>query len=485
MRRYVAPALALALIIALGACRSSDPAKNDGPVKTDGHVASETGPGQEATIYDIMTGKIADKATVVLREVVVTAVDGYAQPQGGYAGDVYVQELKGGESSAIKLYRPTRTDGLPVTDLKPGDHVKVEGSVTWFTPSKTPFANGRVVKELATGCAITRLTSGTVPAPKELTVADVTADPSAAKWEFVLVTIKNVAVTKPLDTQYGEFEVGGALAVDDELFPYTGKIGECLSLTGVMIYFYNYKLLPREQADIATGSGCVLPPKITIQDVQNDASGSHPKTGTVVTVTGVVSAIDSTLSSGTSPKYIGFWIQDEAGGEYSGIYVYYQWDDSATAEKKPKVGQLIELTGKYDEYKSSSAKLAVTLGELTGVSWVDKGPSSKPPQPVVVTAADVGLNGTDPGPKSKQYEGVLVKLENVEVESIVKTTGTTPKDVGFKVKGATLNVENDVFDFMAGTPPTAGTKYTAVVGPLYYSFDNYKVMPRSAADLVK
>jgi predicted extracellular nuclease len=481
MRKYVAPALALAVLF--GACRSSDP-QTDGPIKKEGITTSETGPGADATIYDIMTGKIADKTAVTLREVVVSAVDGYAQPS-GYSGDVTVQEIKGGENSGIKLYRPTRTDGLPVTDLKVGDHVKVEGSVTWFTPSKSPFPNGRVVKELATGCAITRLTSGTPPTPKELTEADVTVDPTAAKWEFVLVTVKNLAVTQPLDTTYGEFVVGSALTVDDELYPHTPKMGDCLSVTGVMNYFYEYKILPRDAADIGTGTGCVVPPKITIQDVQNEASASHPKAETIVTVTGVVTAIDSTLSSGTPPKYIGFWMQDEAGGEYSGIYVYYQWDASST--NKPKVGQLIELTGKYSEYKASTAKLAITLSELSGVSWVDKGVSTKQPTPAVVSAADIGLasNGTDPGPKSKQYEGVLVQVNTVEVESIVKTTGTTPKDVGFKVKDVKLNVENDLFDFMTGTPPTVGTKYTSVVGPLNYSFDNYKIMPRSATDLTK
>ena len=78
-----------------------------------------------------------------------------------------------------------------------------------------------------------------------------------------------------------------------------------------------------------------------------------------------------------------------------------------------------------------------------------------------------------------------MKIENPEVESIVNSTGTSPKPVGFKVKGVALNVENDLVDFMTGTPPTVGQKYTSISGPLHYSFDNYKILPRTAAEMAK
>jgi len=485
MRRFMflAPALALSLSVCLTACRDEN-GGSDWSIKKDTGVPTELGNPQDATIPDIMTGKIAENTVVTLREVVVTAVDGYAQPDGAYTGDVYVQEIAGGPSSGIKLYRSTRSDGKAVTDLVPGDRVKVEGKVKWFKPS-TPFPKPyetRVIKEIDQGGVITRLTSGTPPTPKELTIDDLTKEPSAATWEFVLVSVKNVGVTSAMDPKYGDFDVG-TLAVDDELYPITPapKLYDCLSLTGIHVYFYGYKLLPRSASDVGTGTGCVKPVTVTIKDIQDETSANHPKSDTVVTVTGVVSAIDSTLSTGTSPRYYGFWVQDEAGGPYSGIYVYYYWDDAAAAEKKPKLNETIELTGKYTEYKSSSATKPDTLSELGGVSWTNKGQSANPPKPEVVLASEIAYGGS----KAKSYEGVLVKIENAEVESIVNTTGSTPKPVGFKVKDAVLNVENDLVDFMTGTPPTVGQKYTSISGPLHYSFDNYKILPRTAADLAK
>ncbi len=459
-------AAALALVLVPG-CRSDDPQTDTG-VKKEAGTGEGVAPG-DATIFDINNGKVAEGTTVVLRDVIVNAVDGY----GKYTGDVYVQDPKGGPSSGLKLYRPQRLDAGQISDLKPGDHIKVEGKVKFFVPSggfnDKNHPNKKHIVELDTGCQITRISDGAAPAPAEITLDQATKDPDAVTWEHVLVTVKNVGVSRPLDPAYGEYEVGGALDVDDELFPVSGpKIGDCQSLTGVMIYFYGYKILPRQSSDVGTGTGCPVIPTVTIKDIQDDKSAQHPASGTTVRTSGVITAIDSTLSTESKPRFIGFFLQDGTGPR-SGIYVYYYWDD--TTALKPVVGDEIDLVAKYEEYND--------LSELSGAIWTVKGKGTVP-APEVVNAADIATGGA----KAEDYEGVLVKVENVEVESITQTTGANPRKVGVKFKTSGLIAENEFFDFM--TPePTVGTVYKSVTGPLYYSFKNFKILPRNAADLVK
>lgn len=468
--RHLGLLLTAALTLAfLSGCRSDDPQTDTG-VKKDGVApGSEGGTPGETSIFDINLGKVPEGTNVILRDVVVTAVDGY----GKYTGDVYVQDPKGGASSGLKLYRPQRLDAGQISDLKPGDHVKVEGKVKFFTPSggfnDKEHPNKKYIVELDTGCQITRLSDGAEPKPAELTFDQATKDPDAVTWEHVLVTVKNVGVSRPLDPAYGEYEVGGGLGIDDELFPVSApQVGDCQSLTGVIIYFYGYKLLPRQSADVGTGTGCPVVPTVTIKDIQDEASAKHPASGTTVKTSGVITAIDTTLSTESKPRYIGFHIQDGTG-PYSGIYVYYYWDD--TTATKPKVGDNVEVIAKYEEYNK--------LSELSGAIWTVKGAGTVP-APEVLNAQDIATNGG----KAEEYEGVLVKVENVEVESITQTTGTNPRKVGIKLKGSGLIVENEYFDFM--TPePAVGTKYTSITGPLHYSFSNFKILPRSAADLAK
>ena len=78
----------------------------------------------------------------------------------------------------------------------------------------------------------------------------------------MLVTVHDVTVTdtNPDGTSdYGEFEVGGCLRVDDRLFTDVDSatygyrtLGVAFgSLTGVLVYTYeNTKILPRDEVDL-------------------------------------------------------------------------------------------------------------------------------------------------------------------------------------------------------------------------------------------
>lgn len=424
---------------------------------------SDALPATSTTIPKIKDGTIAEKTVVLLPDVVISAVDTVGQ----YTGDVSVQEAAGGANSGILLYKPTRTGSGAISDLKPGDHVKATGEVKHYAPTggwkDTNHPSKTSVKELI-NVSLTLLSSGAAPTPSVVTVSDLQTDPTADTWENVLVQIKDVKVTTAVNT-YGEFTVSGGLSVDDELYAHKPAVGDCLSLTGVIYYFYGYKLNLRQAADVQTSTGCAAAPALKISDIQDVTSTNHPAVKTQVKVSGVITAVDASKDGGGN--YAGFFIQDPAGGPYSGIYVYHKWDDTATV--KPVYGELVELTGTYDEYAGVS--------ELTGATWISKGAGTVP-APAVVAAADVANLGS----KAEEYEGVLIQVSAIEVLSIEKDTAG--KNVAFKDKLSGLFVDHMLYDaFLNPTPPTIGTTYTKIVGPLHYSFSAFRIAPRSAADL--
>src|SRR5690606_36563744 len=106
-------------------------------------------------------------------------------------------------------------------------------------------------------------------------------------------------------------------------------------------------------------------------------------------------------------------------------------------------------------------------------------------------AGDVGIAGTDTVPEpivgappdlvdaatAEPYEGVLVRVEGV-------TVATAADNFGEWTVGAGPPVD-DLFFAMGDWPkPNPGDTFTSITAPLHYSFENYKLVPRTAADLV-
>jgi predicted extracellular nuclease len=458
------------MVAGLGAgCRDDDDPNNPdagldvGMSDSDGQGPEGDGNGvaTSTTIYEITDSTIAEGTKVLLPDVIVTAVDGY----GEFSGDIYVQEAQGGAGSGLKLYRPTRLDG-DIQDLQVGDHVKVEGTVKYFTQefNDKNHPNKTHIKELDP-VEVTKLNPGTPPAPEEVTAEELINDPTAEQWEGVLVQVKDVRITSEKD-EYDEFYVSGGLKVADDFYPYNPTRGDCVSVTGISIYFYGYKLHPRSDADIVAATGCPQPQAVTIQDIQDPNSQDHPSEGTDVKVQGVITAVDTTLDD--DDEYEGFWVQDGTG-PYSGIYVYYHWKETST--NKPAVGDEVEVTGIYKEFYDVS-EIGTAMFTKLGTGTV--------PQAEVVSAADVVTGGA----KAEEYEGVLIKVENVTVsEYITDTAGT--QEFGFTDTTTGLIVKADIYDFIAADKPALGTTFSSVTGPLHYSYGDFKLLPRNAADLVQ
>ena len=101
------------------------------------------------------------------------------------------------------------------------------------------------------------------------------------------------------------------------------------------------------------------------------------------------------------------------------------------------------------------------------------------PDPVLIAdPAKIATNGE----QAEQYEGMLVMVEDVKILDYTKDT--KEKILGFKLTGSELYVEADLHDF-ATSPPPVGKEYTSITGVLHYSFSNFKIFPRTAADMVE
>lgn len=186
--------------------------------------------------------------------------------------------------------------------------------------------------------------------------------------------------------------------------------------------------------------------EVTIYDIQytTDPGGDSPYLGQVVTTSGIVTAY---YNDGEDSNY---FIQD-GDGAWNGIYVY---DDTYTAT----VGDDITITAEVDEF--------FNLTELKNVSevTVNSQGNTLPNATVLTTSA---ANAED-------YEGVLIQVLDAEC---------TNDDAGFGMfelndgSGALL-VDDDYFSYTA----TLGTNYN-VTGLGFYSFSDYKIIPRDANDI--
>jgi hypothetical protein len=466
----------------LGACSDEvDPPKYDGIIAD---AARDAGPDFNAPvdkIQDIFTEKIKDGKLANLKGVVVLAVDGYAEVT-NRTGSVWVQDPAGGPQSAMLLYKPTLSSGKNVLTLKPGDVVDVKGQVKHhkvgdITSPECP--NKTYIYELDTPTITVKTTGNAAPTPsfaktlKELYGTYIPKCADLEKYENQLVTFKDVKVTRDPDSvkavDYVLFDAVG-IAVSN-LYDFKPKLGDCLSITGIWQYWISWKVMPRDASDIKVSTGCKAPTPVTFKQLHDATDPKYAADLERVKVSGVVTAVDSTTDSfGVDSIYIGFVVQDPAGGKSSGILVNYVWKDTAAASRKPKLNEQVELTGTVVR---NSAKVTSLFGPI----WIEKG-AATPVSPAAVSATAISPTATT----AQDYVGMLVKVTDVEVDTYLESGGTK---YGFNAKGSGLAVDNWFFDFMGSTPPSAGTKYTSVTGVVIHTFGEWRLVPRSAADLVK
>jgi len=364
----------------------------------------------------------------------------------------FVQDVGGGEFSGIKVV----VDKGTAPELKVGDVLNLVGDLKEYY-CVTEFE--------ATAVTVTGKTE--TPAAAVVASADIASGEGASeKWEGVLVEVKDTAVSEV--DQYGNIVLEGGAVVADSITALPGVDAGCVyqSVTGVIDYAFKlYLLLPR------TGEDLVL-------DDSKPCEEQPPATGSIKEMqesdTSKVCTDQNFLNAGTvelkdvvvmSPKYVvskdklrGYWVFDGVGGPWSGLLVTVGWDDTTAFE----VGDIITVAGEWMEY--------YCLTEVKSTSIEDAGKTFEGEIPVNdVTAADLAKD------KAEQWEGVLVRIKNVDVTEAPNQHGE------FKVTGDIMVQDKFELTYEA----KVGDKLTSVTGVLTYDYGNFKILPRSDQDIVK
>jgi hypothetical protein len=212
----------------------------------------------------------------------------------------------------------------------------------------------------------------------------------------------------------------------------------------------------------------------TIYDVQSETT---PEGSSVSLRSVVVTAID-TFGGRTGAIYV----QEQAGGAFSGVQLFI----SGGAPAGIAVGDLVDVdNGVKSEFAYndgmgggfdpgySITQVEAADGAALSVTKVGTG---SVPEPEVLNAWDLALDDVE----AEKWEGVLIKFEGMRAlgdARSVSSSDDTLKDM--RITGPYV-----ASSAMAGLDGIGGDCYSSITGVGDYFF-NYKITPRSAADIVK
>jgi predicted extracellular nuclease len=404
-----------------------------------------TGEPEGTTIYDIQMGSVAPGLVTISDVVVVSPV----QVEDGV---MVVQEPEGGPYSGILVF--LYADVVAGVPLSPGDVVTITGEYDEF------FDESQITVTSVDGVDVSG--TGAIPAPIDVDPGDVVVGASTAEsYEGVPVCLSNVVATDATN-QYGDFHVDDDMAVTNLFLFGTPDFLDVLPGTSfarlcgpIRFTFGEYKIAPREAADYdATLVGCAeAATPTTIYDVQQGMFEPDD----------LVRIDDVVVTTPWSFDQQQFWVQDPAGGQYSGIQVYMPMAGGFV----PTPGDQVTLCGVYDEFFDQSQIQVVGPGDITAAG---NGPV---PAPEVLASSVIAG-----GAMAEAWEGVLVRIEDATVSTAANMFGEWEVD-------DVLLLDDLFFTMMSWPTPSVGTNYASITGVLVYSFNNYKLAPRTAADLVE
>jgi hypothetical protein len=197
----------------------------------------------------------------------------------------------------------------------------------------------------------------------------------------------------------------------------------------------------------------------TVADLQAEAEALGCNKSEIATlksgvaVAGVVVTVPKydafTADNGTG-SLDGYFVADADGGDWSGIMIVVDRAEGTDF----KLGDLLDLTGELEEYYCMT-QIGVSGYAVTG--------SGDAPTPLTL----------DPSVASAEmYEGMLLKVEDVQVEAI-DPYGNATVTGGLQI--------GDEFDLYAGL--AEGKRYD-LTGVLMTSYGAYRLMPRTLEDIV-
>lgn len=202
----------------------------------------------------------------------------------------------------------------------------------------------------------------------------------------------------------------------------------------------------------AEGDGDGDSADVTIQAIQQGEIGE----GTIVTVSGVIVTSPVNAEEGLA------FVEEPGGGEYSGIALYIWSEVVMSTPLAP--GDVVDVTAEYTEFFGLSQLVVKNPGDIV-VTGTDALPG-----PDVVTAEEVARDN----PNAEPWEGVRVQIAEPSVAEANDGFGQYLLTKGALVGNAFVDPLPQV---------QIGGRFSSITGPLYYSFEEFKLQPTSEADL--
>lgn len=164
----------------------------------------------------------------------------------------------------------------------------------------------------------------------------------------------------------------------------------------------------------------------------------------------------------------GFWAQEPAGGEYSGVQVFSGMGGPDVSGVQ--VGDVVAFSGTTNEFFEVT-QVVITDGtfDITG--------SATPLDAELLSIATL-VDGTTGEP----WESVLVRIEGTLTAGMLSNFDEFPVADG----PDSIIIDNFAYSVsMSGDFPGfgVGATFDAIQGPLNFSFMNFKIAPRDADDL--
>jgi hypothetical protein len=197
----------------------------------------------------------------------ILTIDTYDETGSGQQGNIYVLDCAGADPpaySGVTVFDPSFSP--PDLRLAPGDVADALGVLTEFPgPSGSEFNFCRTLPEIGGTLSFRFDRTGDV-VPKSIPVSDLATYQSARRWLGMLVRVEGVTIAAAPYEKNGRYTVEistgissmveDPVAISNELYdlkglgPMLAKDAVIGSVTGIVTYFYGFKIAPRSRDDI-------------------------------------------------------------------------------------------------------------------------------------------------------------------------------------------------------------------------------------------
>jgi predicted extracellular nuclease len=394
-----------------------------------------SGPAGGASIYDIQMGEYAEGSVLTVHQAVVTT-----ELTEGENPAFFVQSKEGGAYNGIYVFKYDEVEYTP----NPGDVISITGEYTEY------YGNSQLKVIESGAIAVT-------DSDAEIVLTDLDVEPENWEaYESVMVRFTDMEITSAENLYtFGTVDLAIGCSMDNLFTNYDAEDGASYSsIVGPITFGWDiFTVVPRSADDLVGYTGTIGGNGGGGEEVDGtvaEVQMGDINEGSVVTLSGVVA------TSGLNFNEDGFFVQDAGGGEYSGVYVYL-YDEALEGLADVAAGDVLNITGAVTEFH-----------DLTEISVS----SADDIQATGVTAATV-VDQLDTTPADwEAWEGCLVELADVNVTSDEDDYGAASTNHG-------AMLDDDLFGFDV----SSGDNFSTVTGLVTFTYSEYRLLPRSAADL--